>query len=72
MTHTSTSPAEAQVSTMARLRVVEYIIQPVIVSDDGGDDLTPVPVQPLRVAAREIDGFGAAFRAKLADGPVEG
>lgn len=50
---------------MTRLRIVQLVVQPVIVEDDG-EHLTPVQVSAITITAAELDGFPASFRAQLA------
>ncbi len=35
---------------MTRLRIVGYLVQPQLMADDG-DNLTPLPVQPVAISA---------------------
>ena len=53
-----------QTQQSIRLRVVEFVIQPVIMADDG-DSLTPSPCQPVTVPAREMADFHAHFTEHL-------
>ena len=39
-----------------KLRIVGYQVQPVLFADDG-ENLEPVPVQPITVKAADMDGF---------------
>lgn len=39
-----------------RMRVVAWEVKPLVMADDG-DDLTPVDVNPVRVAAKDWEGF---------------
>lgn len=48
-----------------KLRLVQLVISPVIVADDG-EILSPVQAGQVTVLAHELDGFPAAFRAQLA------
>jgi hypothetical protein len=48
-----------------RLRLVEVVVQPVIMRDDG-EHLTPVQVQPIRVSAADLDAFPAKLLSDLA------
>lgn len=43
---------------MSRVRVLRFIVQPVLVIDDG-EDLDPIDVQPIEVAARDWPTFAA-------------
>ena len=52
-------------------RVVKFIIQPVIVHDDG-DALTEVPAEPIVVPGSLIAEFPARFAAELATMPPPG
>lgn len=47
-------------------RAVQFVIQPVIVHDDG-EHLTPVAYEPVTVSAKEIDTFGQRFAEHLAE-----
>lgn len=40
----------------ARLRVVGWRVQPILMTDDG-EDLTPLNVQPVEVPARDWQAF---------------
>lgn len=50
---------------VARLRAVKFIIQPVVVRDDG-DSLEEVPVEPISIPASALADFPANFAAQLA------
>lgn len=51
---------------MTRLRLVQLVVQPMIMADDG-EHLTPLQVAPITVPAADLDDFAASFRAQLAD-----
>lgn len=50
---------------MTRLRLVQLVITPVVVADDG-EHLSPVQAGQVTVLAHELDDFPVAFRAQLA------
>lgn len=41
---------------MTRIRVVQYLVTPVVVVDDG-ENLTPLDVQPIQVPAARWEEF---------------
>jgi hypothetical protein len=45
-------------------RVIQYVIAPAVVYDDG-ETLTPIPMQQVVIPAGEIDTFGERFRVEL-------
>jgi hypothetical protein len=51
---------------VTRLRLVQLIVTPVLVADDG-EHLTPVQAAPITVPAADLDGFPASFREQLAE-----
>ena len=51
---------------MTRLRLVQLVVQPVVIADDG-ENLTPVQAGQIIVPAADLDGFPATFRAQLAE-----
>lgn len=51
---------------MTRLRLIQLVVTPVIVADDG-ELLTPVQAGQITVSAADLDGFPEAFRAQLAE-----
>ena len=44
---------------MTRMRLVGWMVQPVVMADDG-ENLTPVPVNPLNIPAADWDAFKSA------------
>lgn len=48
-----------------KLRLVQLVVTPVIVADDG-ENLSPVQAGQVTVLASELDGFPEMFRAQLA------
>ena len=53
-------------TTPTRLRVVQYLIQPMVFADDG-TDLTPVQLQPVTVKPGDLVTFPEEFAAQLAE-----
>lgn len=49
---------------MTRLRLVQVVVQPVVVLDDG-ETLTPVPSAPITLTDADLDAFPALLRAQL-------
>lgn len=43
---------------MSRMRLVGWEVRPVVMVDDG-ENLTPVPVQPVTISAEQWEGFKA-------------
>lgn len=60
---------------MTRLRVVGYLVQPQIMADDG-ENLTPLPVQPVTIPAAdwpnvlEAVAIGIAQLRQQVEGPT--
>jgi hypothetical protein len=49
---------------MKRARIIQFIIQPVVVADDG-ENLTPIDVKPVAVAAASLAQFAVNGAADL-------
>lgn len=50
---------------MSKLRLVKFVVQPVVVIDDG-ENLTDQPMQSFEVSAVDAPTFVAEFLAQLA------
>lgn len=50
---------------MKKIRTVQFIIQPVLVEDDG-EHLSPLETRPITISAKELDGFSEKFKEQIA------
>lgn len=50
---------------MSKLRLIKFVVQPIVVIDDG-ENLTDQPMQPFEVSAADAPTFVAGFLAQLA------
>jgi hypothetical protein len=55
---------------MMRVRLIQLVVKPVVVLDDG-EELKYLQADPMTVNAADIDAFPGVLRAKLAEAQAQ-